>query len=1050
LRQYFQKGCGAALLACGLLLALLSFAPGRAWGGGVYQVTNTNDSGAGSLRNAINNWNGGAPAATDAVNFQSATAGGTINLLSALPAFTSVSRTVNDSGGSLTVVNTIANSGALSSGFSISLGGANTLNILSDITGASGAYGVSSNGADLTVGKIAGNVDVTARTNQNSAYGLYAAGNMVITDVVAGKVTATAGTHTAVGIQSQGTLNGGNAATAAAISGTVSASANGLAVAVASVGAMNLYVTGTLSGVDTSGGGAGYAIRAGKPDGAGGWIAGSGGNTLTLGTGANLSGKVDLGGGASTLKLVGSGATGVQFLGVTNLVAGDGANPADWSLTPDAGNASSFSSLTVNANAALTINENVTINGDTQNNGRLTFDIGTTKNYSGAISGTGSVTKAGAGVLYLWGANTYSGGTFVNAGTLNIVSDANLGDPTGALTFGGGTLQAGAPLTLARSIVVGPSGGTLDNAGYSVGLSGTLTGSGSLTFAGPGATVLSGDGSAYTGQAAVLGGALVLGPSGSLGGRLTVGAGAVIGGYGTVGNLANDGLVAPGGSIGTLNVAGSYVQGPTAVFYNEIDPSGAGDLLKVGGSAVLGGGLLYVSAPVAFYPTGQRWRTITATGGVSGAFAAAGQDFPSNIVRFLPVYTAGGVATEVFRTPYAQYAASGPAASAGNGLNQAAFAAAGDLAYALLTLDLAAPATAAFALSQLHPEPYDAFTQSGFDGGRLLTTAVQGWLHGLRTGGAPEAFASPFDASPAQTQAFNAASQGGPIASRDIASPKRTGVFLQTFGMTDKQGAARDRTGYGAGTWGMVGGMDFSPRDDLTAAVYGGYVGRVLWLGAPAAGNGRGDTFTLGAAASWFGASWFLEGSARVGYDTYLTQRKVWTPFGSVTANSSWNGWDAFASAAGGYQWRQNGWTFGPVASLEYAMIRQNGFGESGAGSLGLDLAARTDLSLQSSLGGRVAKELQIGPLSVTPELRVLWGHEWLGEARDIQANFQGAPAASFTTQTAPLARDWANVGAGVTVKFSERFLLTGRVSTVLFRRDYQSLAGSLGLRYSF
>jgi autotransporter-associated beta strand protein len=38
--------------------------------------------------------------------------------------------------------------------------------------------------------------------------------------------------------------------------------------------------------------------------------------------------------------------------------------------------------------------------------------------FSGAIGGTGGVVKSGSGALVLPGANTYSGGTFINAGTL--------------------------------------------------------------------------------------------------------------------------------------------------------------------------------------------------------------------------------------------------------------------------------------------------------------------------------------------------------------------------------------------------------------------------------------------------------------------------------------------------------------------------------------------------------------------------------------------------------------------------------------------------------
>ncbi len=78
--------------------------------------------------------------------------------------------------------------------------------------------------------------------------------------------------------------------------------------------------------------------------------------------------------------------------------------------------------------------------------------------FSGSLSGNGSLTKIGNGELVLTGANRYSGGTTIDAGTL-VATDASA-IPDGALAVGaGGALifdptLAGSPVAASRSVTV--------------------------------------------------------------------------------------------------------------------------------------------------------------------------------------------------------------------------------------------------------------------------------------------------------------------------------------------------------------------------------------------------------------------------------------------------------------------------------------------------------------------------------------------------------------------------------------------------------------------
>src|SRR4029077_7999527 len=62
--------------------------------------------------------------------------------------------------------------------------------------------------------------------------------------------------------------------------------------------------------------------------------------------------------------------------------------------------------------------DTTSLQGNITNNAAVVFDQATLGTYAGAMSGSGSLTKQNTGTLILTGANTYSGGTTVSAGTL--------------------------------------------------------------------------------------------------------------------------------------------------------------------------------------------------------------------------------------------------------------------------------------------------------------------------------------------------------------------------------------------------------------------------------------------------------------------------------------------------------------------------------------------------------------------------------------------------------------------------------------------------------
>lgn len=136
------------------------------------------------------------------------------------------------------------------------------------------------------------------------------------------------------------------------------------------------------------------------------------------------------------------------------------------------------------------------------------------------VDGTGgaaSVTKRDGGVLILSGANTYTGGTAVDGGTLQVASDGNLGASTGALSLDGGTLATTASFTSGRVVTLNTNGGAFAPvAGTTLTLPNVISGTGTLTKTDAG-TLLLGGTNTYGGGTVLNGGILGVSSDANLG-----------------------------------------------------------------------------------------------------------------------------------------------------------------------------------------------------------------------------------------------------------------------------------------------------------------------------------------------------------------------------------------------------------------------------------------------------------------------------------------------------------------------------------------------------
>jgi autotransporter-associated beta strand protein len=147
--------------------------------------------------------------------------------------------------------------------------------------------------------------------------------------------------------------------------------------------------------------------------------------------------------------------------------------------------------------------------------------------FMGAIKGAGQLNKSTAGTLELTGANTYTGGTTINGGTLQIGDGGTNGSIAGNVTDN-------ASLVFDR--------------GDSLIFAGNITGGGSLTKNGAGTLTLTGTGSNYSNGTTINGGVLGFSNSKAVGiGPINLGIGTELRSTATA-TLANQVIFAQGGT----------------------------------------------------------------------------------------------------------------------------------------------------------------------------------------------------------------------------------------------------------------------------------------------------------------------------------------------------------------------------------------------------------------------------------------------------------------------------------------------------------------------
>ena len=241
------------------------------------------------------------------------------------------------------------------------------------------------------------------------------------------------------------------------------------------------------------------------------------GQTMQFWDGANTSGNGTVDGGGGTWSNFGSnwtnsaGSANAGWGGSVGIFAGAAGGAVSVSGTV------SFDTLQFSTNGYVLSGGTLSIAPASGAAGTFNVDNGVVASIASTIAdGSGTaVVKVGGGTLILSGNNSYTGGTAIDGGVLQISADANLGAASGSLSLDGGTLRTTASFSSARNVVINAAGGIF-RTDADLAWSGVLSGSGALTKTGNGMLTLTGT-NTYAGGTSVTAGVLQIGDGGTSG-----------------------------------------------------------------------------------------------------------------------------------------------------------------------------------------------------------------------------------------------------------------------------------------------------------------------------------------------------------------------------------------------------------------------------------------------------------------------------------------------------------------------------------------------------
>jgi fibronectin-binding autotransporter adhesin len=570
-----------------------------------------------------------------------------------------------------------------------------------------------------------------------------------------------------------------------------------------------------------------------------------------------------------------------------------------------------------------------------------------------------------------------------------------------------------------------------------------------LTKAGPGTLVLTGA-NTYTGETRVEAGMLAIETGGSIASSilLSVADGARLSGTGTVGAtvIAAGGTIAPGHSIGTLTVAGNLTMAPGSIYQAEIASDGSADRIAVTGSATVAGAHVVVSAldPGTTYKTGQRFRIVTATAGVSGAFADAVSQSAFLLVALdHSDPNAVDLTISLGNTPGGWPGM--PGQPDGALFNTAAE-----------TPNQRAVAGTLDSLAQRGPSLglYNGLLMLNASGARAAFDGLSGEIHASVRGAliedsrfvreaATDRLRATFGAVGAAKVPVMAYDAEGPVTA--AATTDRLSFWGQGLGSWGRGERDGNAATLARSSGGALAGADIPVFEYGRFGLIAGY-SRTNFEAAQRNSSGESDNYHLGIYAGTQTGRFGVRAGLAHSWHQIWTRRAVAFPgFGDQLSARSRAGTDqAFGEL--GYRIDSESTAFEPFAGLAYVALVSDGLRETG-GAGTLRAVRQANQTGFATLGLRASTSFALGNFKATARGALAWRHAF-GEISPLFTQ-SFASGNAFTIAGLPIARDSALVEAGLDLAISPAATLglaySGHVATTARQSAFKA---NLGIRF--